>query len=41
MAATTDDDGDGAATGLAIAGLVAGVAGLGIGGVALARSRRR
>jgi uncharacterized protein YcnI len=41
VAATTDDDGDGAATGLAIAGLVAGVAGLGIGGVALARSRRR
>ena len=34
------DDGDGAAMGLAIAGLVAGLAGLGVGGVALARSRR-
>jgi uncharacterized protein YcnI len=35
-----DDDDDGASTGLAIAGLVAGLAGLGVGGVALARSRR-
>jgi len=36
-----DDDTDGATTGLAVAGLVAGLGGLGLGGVALARSRRR
>ena len=35
-----DDGDDGASTGLAIAGLVAGLAGLGVGTVALVRSRR-
>ncbi|MGB2567533.1 YcnI family protein [Micromonospora citrea] len=35
-----DDDSDGAATGLGIAGLVAGLAGLLLGGLAFARTRR-
>ena len=34
------DDGDGLAVGLGIAGLVAGLAGIALGGLALARSRR-
>lgn len=42
VAAKSDDDGDdsGLALGLGIAGLIAGVAGLGLGGAALARARR-
>lgn len=39
--AASDADGSGSATGLAIAGLVAGVAGLLVGGLALARGRGR
>jgi hypothetical protein len=39
-ASADDGDDDGASMGLAIAGLVTGLAGLGVGGVALARSRR-
>ncbi|MFC8296476.1 YcnI family protein [Micromonospora orduensis] len=35
-----DDEGDGLAVGLAIAGLVAGLAGLALGGLAFARTRR-
>jgi len=37
---TGDDDGNSAALGLAIAGLVAGLAGLALGGLAFARTRR-
>lgn len=37
---STGDDGDSAALGLAIAGLVAGLAGLALGGLAFARTRR-
>lgn len=40
VVAADDGGGDGPATGLAIAGLVAGLGGLALGGVALARSRR-
>ncbi|MGK5442241.1 YcnI family copper-binding membrane protein [Micromonospora sp. URMC 105] len=38
--ADDDEDSDGAATGLAVAGLVAGLAGLLLGGLAFARTRR-
>lgn len=38
--ADDDDDGDGASNGLAIAGLVAGLAGLGLGGAAFASTRK-
>jgi hypothetical protein len=34
-----DDDGNGVAIGLGIAGLIAGLAGLGLGGLAFARTR--
>jgi uncharacterized protein YcnI len=37
---STEDDGDSAALGLAIAGLVAGLAGLALGGLAFVRTRR-
>lgn len=37
---STEDDGDSAALGLAIAGLAAGLAGLALGGLAFARTRR-
>lgn len=39
--ASTGDDDDGSSNGLAIAALVAGIAGIGVGGVALARSGKR
>ncbi|GAB3970824.1 YcnI family protein [Plantactinospora veratri] len=39
-ASSNEDDGDPAALGLAIAGLVAGLAGLALGGLAFARTRR-
>jgi hypothetical protein len=40
-ASSTEDEDDSAALGLAIAGLVAGLAGLALGGLAFARTRRQ